>query len=193
MRRVLSYIGFGVSLMALTGNKQHHVLRGTGCRQMEWSPSTSDYHRNTVMQNRNQIAPANFERPQRPLKLFLVDDSELIREHLIREIAATRETEFVGCAETESEAVEKLSALDCDAIVLDINLLRGSGFQVLRSVRANCARRPRVIVFTNYAYPFYRQLTMEMGADYFLDKATDLNRLLEIIEGLPATDAADPG
>jgi two-component system, NarL family, response regulator DevR len=136
--------------------------------------------------------PSSIDRPQRPLKVFLVEDSQLIRERLIEKIASTRKTEFVGSAETASEAVEKLSKLDCDAIVLDINLARGSGFEVLRSVRANRAHRPRVIVFTNYAYPYYRQLTMEMGADFFLDKATEFDRLLEIIEGLPGADGAAP-
>lgn len=127
-------------------------------------------------------------RTQRPLRVFLIEDSRLIRERLIEEIACTRETEFVGCAETEADAVDKLSKLDCDAIVLDINLARGSGFEVLKSVRANRARRPQIIVFTSYAYPYYRHLTMELGADFFLDKATDFKLLLEIIEGLPAED-----
>ena len=140
----------------------------------------------------DQIVVNGIDRRQRPLKVFLVEDSKIIRERLIEEIASTRKTEFVGSAETESDAVDKLSKLDCDALVLDINLARGSGFAVLRSVRANRAHRPRVIVFTNYAYPYYRQLTMEMGADYFLDKATEFNRLLEIIEGLPAADDAAP-
>ena len=140
----------------------------------------------------NQIVLTSTDRPQRPLKVFLVEDSPLVRERLIEEIASTRETEFVGCAETQSEAVEKLSGLDCDAIVLDINLARGNGFEVLKSVRAKRPHRPRVIVFTNYAFPFYRQLTMELGANYFLDKATDINRLLEIIRELPAADVAGP-
>ena len=43
-------------------------------------------------------------------------------------------------------------------------------------------------MFTSYAYPYYRHLTMELGADFFLDKATDFKLLLEIIEGLPAAD-----
>ena len=136
--------------------------------------------------------PTAVDQPQRPLKVFLVEDSQLIRERLIEDLASSRETEFVGCAETESEAVEKLSNLDCDAIVLDINLARGSGFGVLRSVRANRSHRPCVIVFTNYAYAYYRELTMQMGADFFLDKATEFNRLLEIIHGLPAADGAAP-
>jgi DNA-binding NarL/FixJ family response regulator len=115
-----------------------------------------------------------------------------MRERLIEEIASTSGTEVVGYAETETEAVEQLNKMDCDAVILDINLARGSGFGVLRSVRANPARRPQVIVFTNYAYPYYRRLAMDMGADFFLAKATDLNRLLEIIEGLPASDRAAP-
>ena len=132
------------------------------------------------------------DRAQRPLKVFLVEDSKLVRERLLEAIASTRETEFVGCAETELEAVEKLSNLECDAIVLDINLARGNGFGVLRSVRANHSHRPRVIVFTSYAYPFYRQLTLELGANFFLDKAKDFKLLLEIIKGLPAADDAAP-
>jgi len=132
------------------------------------------------------------DRPQRPLRLFLIEDSHLIRERLIEEIACIRETEFVGCAETASEAVEKLSNLECDAIVLDINLAQGNGFDVLKSVRANRVRWPRVIVFTSYAYPFYRQLTMELGANFFLDKAKDFKLLLEIIKELPAADDAAP-
>jgi DNA-binding NarL/FixJ family response regulator len=132
------------------------------------------------------------DRPQRPLKVFLVEDSRLIRERLIEEIACTRDTEFVGCAETESEAVEKLSDLECDAIVLDINLARGSGFEVLKSIRANRARCPQIIVFTSYAYPYYRLLSMQLGADFFLDKAKDFKMLLEIIKGLPAADGAAP-
>lgn len=132
------------------------------------------------------------DRAQRPLKVFLVEDSGLIRERLIEAIASTRETEFVGCAESEADAVDKLSKLECDAVVLDINLARGSGFEVLRSVRAGRAQRPQVIVFTGYTYSYYRQLTMDLGADFFLDKATDFKRLLEIIEGLPAADEPAP-
>ncbi len=128
------------------------------------------------------------DRPRKPLKVFLVEDSPLIRERLIEEIACTRETEFVGCADSETDAVDKLSKLECDAIVLDINLARGTGFEVLRWVRANRARRPQVIIFTSYAYPYYRHLTMELGADFFLDKATDFKLLLHIIEGLPVAD-----
>lgn len=144
------------------------------------------------MHNENQIPMAGLERPQSPLKLFLIEDSAAIRERLLEEIASIRKTEFVGCAGTASDALEQLSKLECDVIVLDLNLERGSGFEVLKSVRAKHAQRPKVIVFTSYAYPFYRHLTMEMGANFFLDKATDFKLLLHIIEGLPAADDAAP-
>jgi DNA-binding NarL/FixJ family response regulator len=131
-------------------------------------------------------------RAQRPLKVFLVEDSHIIRDRLIDKLFSNRKTEFVGWAETAADAMDQLRSLDCDAIVLDINLARGSGFEVLRSVRADRARRPRIIIFTNYSYSYYRHLSMEMGADFFLDKATEFDRLLEIIEALPAANGAAP-
>jgi DNA-binding NarL/FixJ family response regulator len=144
------------------------------------------------MPDEDQIPMTGIKRPQRPLKLFLIEDSAVVRERLLEDIASVRETEFVGCAGTASDALEQLSKLECDVLVLDLNLERGSGFEVLKSVRAKHAQRPQVIVFTSYAYPYYRHLTMEMGANFFLDKATDFDRLLEIIGGLPAADDAAP-
>lgn len=137
------------------------------------------------------VTQTAIEQVRKPLRVFPVDDSPLIRERLMEEIAVARETEFVGCAESESEALAKLSRLECDVIVLDLNLGQGSGFEVLRAVRANRTRRPHVIVLTSYAYPYYRHLTMEMGVDFFLDKATHFKLLLQIIEGLPAADEAE--
>jgi len=47
----------------------------------------------------------------------------------------------------------------------------------------------RVIVLTNYPYPQYRKRCMELGAEFFLDKSTEFDRLpavlQQIIGGLP--------
>src|SRR3972149_4528473 len=101
------------------------------------TPASETGTRSCITDNEDQVVLTSIDRPRRPLKVFLVEDSQLMRERLSEEIASTRETEFVGYAETESEAVEKLSQLDCDAIVLDINLERGSGFTVLKYIRTN--------------------------------------------------------
>jgi len=42
-------------------------------------------------------------------------------------------------------------------------------------------------VFTNYAFPQYRDRSLALGADYFFDKARELPRILKL-----AADLATP-
>jgi len=123
-----------------------------------------------------------------PVKLFLVEDSALICERLSEELASAGRIEVVGTAETESAAIAELQGLQCDAIILDLDLKQGNGFGVLKWVRAgHRGPRPLVIVFTNYSYPEYRNESMRLGADFFFDKGQDFDRVRETIEKfLPA-------
>lgn len=77
-----------------------------------------------------------------------------------------------------------------DVILLDLHLRQGNGFGVLRAM-AKSARRPAVIVLTNYDLEEYRAAALAMGATYFLDKARDMDRLPEMIDTIrseaPAT------
>lgn len=124
-----------------------------------------------------------------PVKLFLVEDSALIRERLAEEIASAGRIEVVGAAETEFGAIAALQDLQCDAIILDLDLKQGNGFEVLKWVRAaHRGPRPLIIVFTNYVYPQYRNQSMRLGADFFFDKAQDFDRVRETIEKFIPTD-----
>jgi len=128
-----------------------------------------------------------------PVKLFLVEDSALIRERLAEELASAGRIEVVGAAETQSAAIAALRDLPCDAIILDLDLKQGNGFEVLKRVRANHrGPRPLVIVFTNYVYPHYRNESMRLGADFFFDKAQDFDRLRETIEKFLPADGGGP-
>lgn len=125
---------------------------------------------------------------RKPVKLFLVEDSALIRERLAEEFASAGRIEIVGNAETESEAIEALQDLQCDAIILDLDLRQGNGFEVLKRVRSDRrGPRPLIIVFTNYVYPHYRNESVRLGADFFFDKARDFDRVRETIERFTPT------
>ena len=130
-------------------------------------------------------APVCMPRLLNALRVFLVEDSVLIRERLGEDIASAGRIEVVGYAETEAAAVAALQAHPCDVIILDLDLKQGNGFEVLKSVRADhTGPRPLVIVFTNYVYPHYRSQSVRLGADYFFDKARDFDRVREVIEDL---------
>ncbi len=63
-------------------------------------------------------------------------------------------------------------------LILDLQLRHGTGFGVLRSLGDD---RPAVIVFTNYALPEYRRRAEQLGAEYFLNKSLEFERLPEVI------------
>jgi len=46
---------------------------------------------------------------------------------------------------------------------------------------------PLVIIFANYPYPQYRKKCKQAGADFFFDKATEFQRINEVLKMLSRT------
>ena len=127
------------------------------------------------------------------VRVFLVEDSPRIRERLVEGITSEGHANVVGHADTEAGALASLARLDCDVVVLDLDLKQGNGLRVLEWLRTGSSRsRPTIIIFTNYVLPHYRNPSMQLGADFFFDKARDFDRVLEVIEnaGPPATETS---
>ena len=93
--------------------------------------------------------------------------------------------EITGQAESESDAVSLLGAGDWDAVVLDLQLKQGTGLGVLKKLRLEGrASHTKVIVFTNYAFPQYRDRSLSFGADFFFDKAREFHRVRDVLADL---------
>ncbi len=120
---------------------------------------------------------------ERALRVFLVEDSAVLRARLTESLANLATVEVVGTSDSEVSAIAELPETQCDAVVLDLQLRQGNGFNVLKAIRQADApdRRTTVIVLTNYAFALYRHRCLEAGADYFFDKAQDYERLPEIL------------
>ena len=120
-----------------------------------------------------------------PLRVFLVEDSEVILERLIESISSLPDVNVVGHADTEAGALAALQKTPCDVVVLDLHLRDGHGFNVLKALRAP-PERPHltIIVLTNFASAQYRRHSLEMGADYFFDKSREYDRVDDVLEKL---------
>jgi len=117
-----------------------------------------------------------------PLRVFVVEDSELIRTRIIENVRSMGQFEVVGFAESENEAIASITSLRPDIVVTDIQLKKGSGIEVVRQVRAHpYAPRPRIYVLTNYAFPEYKRQCSVAGADEFFDKSSEYDRFLSLM------------
>ena len=129
-------------------------------------------------------AATRVNEPVLPLRVFLVEDSAILRDRLVEMFAAWENVEMAGHAETEAAADAALRTQNWDVLILDLQLLHGTGLGVLATLRTH--RRPgtTVIVLTNYAIPSYRARSLELGADYFFDKASDFEKIKDVFTQL---------
>jgi DNA-binding NarL/FixJ family response regulator len=115
------------------------------------------------------------------VRALIVEDSALVRSRLATMLREIEGVEQVEEAESASHALKLLDSYDPELVLLDLHMPGGSGLAVLSSIRTSRGARPVVVVVTNDASDPQREECLRRGADYFLDKSTDLERLFEIV------------
>ena len=115
--------------------------------------------------------------------VYIVDDSQAVRERLIGMISEVEGTTLVGASGDPNEAVGAIRRLHPDAVILDIRMPGMNGIQVLREIKQG-QRAPKVIMLTNYPFGQYRRECAEAGADYFLNKSTEFEKINGILTGI---------
>ena len=119
------------------------------------------------------------------MDIFLVEDSSLLRERLEAMLSAIPGARTVGHAGRAPEAVSAILAARPDAVVLDIHLAEGTGFDVLRGLRA-AAFAPAIYVLTNHPLDGYRRTAERLGARGFFDKSNEIEQLRDALAAAAA-------
>ncbi len=70
------------------------------------------------------------------IRVFLVDDHELVRRGIADIVDAERDLEVVGECGTAGQALGRVGATRPDVVVLDVRLPDGSGIDVCRAIRS---------------------------------------------------------
>src|SRR5687767_144782 len=111
-------------------------------------------------------------KPDRRSKVFVADDSPIVRERLISLLRELPNVEIVGETGAAVEAIDSIRRLKPTAVVLDISMPGGGGISVLESIKKE-AKAPMVIMLTNFSNEPYRRRCLQLGADYFFDKSNE--------------------
>jgi DNA-binding NarL/FixJ family response regulator len=113
------------------------------------------------------------------IKIYLVEDSSIIRENLIDALHENAPIEVVGTAEDERSALSWLSdhSHACDLAIVDIFLKSGSGLGVLKAM-GDMPEAPTRIVLSNHATPEIRVKCQQLGATKVFDKSNELDEML---------------
>jgi DNA-binding NarL/FixJ family response regulator len=125
------------------------------------------------------------------IRVVLVDDHAIVRTGLRAVLGAAPEIEVVGEAAGGHEAVELLSRIAADVVVMDISMTEGDGISATRSIVdpvTGPEPRPRVLVLTMHAEEAYLEAVLEAGASGYLVKSTADRELVEAVRAVARGD-----
>lgn len=114
------------------------------------------------------------------IRVFLVDDHEVVRRGIADLINAEADLEVVGEASTARQAVARVAATLPDVAVLDVRLPDGSGIDVCRAIRS---KNPTVqcLIFTAFDDDEATYAAVLAGASGYVLKDIRGQRLIESI------------
>jgi CheY-like chemotaxis protein len=115
------------------------------------------------------------------VSILLVDDNPTFRSLAARFLQSLPGVIVAGLANGGVDGLTKAQVLCPDLILVDLHMADLSGLKLIPLLRE---RLPRVgiIALTLLDAKVFRQVTLELGADEFVDKATMVTDLLPAIQ-----------
>lgn len=118
------------------------------------------------------------------IKVYLVDDTELIRTGCAMVINAQPDLTVVGQAGSGAEALRELAATPADVVLLDIRMPGLDGIEVIHRLVAAPGPIPKIIVLTTFDLDEYALAALNAGAAGFLLKDAPAADLLAAIRSV---------
>ncbi|MFC7286566.1 response regulator [Herminiimonas glaciei] len=120
-----------------------------------------------------------------PLRIFLVEDSLDVRELMIENLAMIPGVVVTGVSESEGDALNQLNASPCDVLIVDIQLKKGNGINLLRQISEKTKISNTLkIICSNNATEVFRRVGRQYGVNHFFDKTSEFPQLFELVKNL---------
>lgn len=116
-------------------------------------------------------------------RLLLVDDHPVVRDGLRRIRELEPRIQIVAEVGTMASAVEAARQFRPEVILMDVRLPDGDGIAACREIKAFLPE-VHVLFLTSYADNRFVLAAMEAGADGYLLKESDTQRILEAIQAI---------
>jgi DNA-binding NarL/FixJ family response regulator len=115
-----------------------------------------------------------------PIKIFIVDDHQMIIEGLKSLLQNSENIELVGSATSAERCLQFLKMSTCDIILMDINLPDTNGIDLCEIITKKYPT-VKVIALSTFTQGTYVRKMIENGANGYLLKNADKHEILKAI------------
>jgi DNA-binding NarL/FixJ family response regulator len=112
-----------------------------------------------------------------PRRILILDDHPVVRQGIKLLINTQPDMTIVGEAQTEAEARRLIRELNPDAVIVDLSLGEGDGFNVVRDVSAHLPQI-RVLVLSMHDEAIYAERLLAEGASGYIMKEAATEQLV---------------
>ncbi|WP_395054359.1 response regulator [Flavobacterium sp.] len=116
-----------------------------------------------------------------PIKLFLVDDHQMVIEGIKSLLQNENCIELVGFATTAEKCLQFFKMQSCDVILMDISLPDKNGIELCKFITINYPK-VKVIALSTHNQGTYVRKMMESGATGYLLKNADKHEIIKAIQ-----------
>ena len=149
------------------------------------NPNATATHEDGTRPGHKPLSPVGFDpltHDEELMHALVVEDSPQIAERLVELVTVPDRVDVVATAATEDEALAACDRHTIDLAIVDLQLAQGTGFGVIRRLRAASGEHTAcIVVLTNHAVPALKVAAFEAGADFFLDKSKDFATIPRLI------------
>jgi DNA-binding NarL/FixJ family response regulator len=114
------------------------------------------------------------------IRVFIVDDHEIIRQGLKMILKEESDISVVGEASNGEEALSKIRDTECDIMLLDMNMPGRNGIELLSDIKA-LKPKMNILVLSIHPEDKFALRTLKSGASGYLCKDTALEELVVAI------------
>ncbi|MFB0528046.1 MAG: response regulator [bacterium] len=120
---------------------------------------------------------------KKSIRILVADDHALFREGLRKILQLEEDIEIVGEAKDGAEALELMSGLKPDVILMDISLPGPNGIRITRQIKKRC-KKVHVIMLSMYEDTAHITDSFQAGASAYIIKTSPSGDLLQTIRSV---------
>ncbi|MGP0628308.1 response regulator [Nitrospina sp. 32_T5] len=114
------------------------------------------------------------------IKVLVADDHEVVRQGIKTILATTPDLRVVGEARDGVEVLKKIKEMEIDVVLLDFDMPRKSGLEILIEIKAIKPQIP-ILILSIFPEKHYGLRFLKAGASGYLGKASVSVQLVEAV------------